>query len=125
MTPKNANSYKKTIDVKVDSNLTEEGVEITDSRAKLIYRDFVAKRFGTGLFSTSLGIFVSLLATLLTSNFKEIQGIPSFPYIMNGVFICLCVISGLLTIVGLVLMIIGFCKYNEKAFIKALHNRKD
>lgn len=116
---KDSVSMKKA-DVLVDSCLTDGGFETTDSKAIIIYRDFISKRIGTGLFTTSLGLFLSTLATLTTSTFNDLGWLD--PSTLRALFLIVCIISGIATIVGFIWMIIGFVKYNEKAFIKRCHS---
>jgi uncharacterized Tic20 family protein len=118
-------SYEKTVRFEVESNLSDGAVVITDSKAIIIYRDFFARRVWIGLFSTFISVFVSLLITLLTSSFNMIFGLPESPFVLKGIFITLCALFGLASVVSFVFMIISIKKYNERAFIKALHNDQE
>lgn len=125
MADRENHSYTKITQIKVESNTTERAVEITDSKVRLIYRDYVSNKIGTTLFSTSFAVFLSTLTTLLTSEFKGSSKIEGFSYVIKGIFLSVCVISAVLTLIGLVLFIRSKIKFNEDAFVDALHNCDD
>ena len=114
-------SYKNVVTYEVKTNVSDNIVVTTDSKAKIIYRDFLARRIGFGTFFSFLGLFVSTLITVLTSTFNEVPNMPNSSFVMKGVFVCLCAVFGIISLISLIISIIGFKKYNEKSFIRALH----
>ncbi|MCR4661080.1 MAG: hypothetical protein K5765_03640 [Clostridia bacterium] len=113
-------AFKSVAKFPVQNVITEDVFSLTDSQARIIYRDFLAKRIGFGAFFSFLGLFISTLITLLTTTFKPNSYIPNLPDIMKGFFICLCFLFGVAALLSLTFAIIGAIKHNEKKFINVL-----
>ena len=121
MSNKKKPAFKSVAEFAVQNVITEDVFSLTRSQAKIIYRDFLAKRIGFGAFFSFLGLFISTSITLLTATFNSNPNIPNLPHIMKGFFICLCILFGAATIVSLVFAIIGATRHNEKRFIDTLN----
>lgn len=118
------NNYSQQTTVRFDSNLSKDGFQISDDKALLIFKEFSSKRKCASWTGTLFGIFFTSLVTLLTANFKDVFNIPYSSYTVFGVFLALCIISGLSFIVTLVFYIYSLSKYNDNNFISACHNKQ-
>lgn len=115
-------SYFKNDKCEVESKTFETGFEISDSKAKLIYRNFVEKRTSSTFLSIFASLFASFLITLFTAEFKNIFGIEGSSYMIFGIFVFLCACFGVGTIISVLFVIRNHKKFNENAFIKSLHS---
>ena len=119
----NHNQTIRTVTYNCDSNISDSAVEIIDSKARLIYRDFIGRRVVvSSIFFTCLGLFISCISALSTaSSFNSILGINGA--VVEALFIIVAVGSGLCGLISLVFWIISLVKYGENRFIKELHNK--
>lgn len=100
-------------------NITDTAIRITESKARLVYRDHLKHSSGERVVS-ALGLFITFLTTLLTADFKDIAGIENSKYVMNALFVLLAIASGIATIVFLAQWLQRRKNNNEDAFINAL-----
>ena len=117
-------SYYETSKHRIEKNLSENGVMISDSKSRLIYRDFIKNDRYFGFFTTSLSIFLSFLIAIFTSNFKDFFKIENTSDIIFAFFVFVCISSGILTIIFFILYLKNRKKCNEEAFINALHDKE-
>ena len=107
--------------VQIDSNISETGVQITDSKAKLIYRDFISPKISVTVFSITLSVFCSFLISLLTSSFSDINDWGGSGLIIKGIFCSICALAGIAALVSAIFILKNRKKYTENEFIRALH----
>lgn len=100
-------------------NITDTAIRITESKARLVYRDHLKYSSGERALS-AFGLFIAFLTTLLTADFKDILGLENSKYVLNAVFILLAISSGIATIVFLILWLCRKKNNNEESFIIAL-----
>ena len=62
-------------------NITDTAIRITESKARLVYRDHLKHSSGERVVS-ALGLFVSFLTTLLTASFEDIIGVADSKYVL-------------------------------------------
>lgn len=103
----------------VCDNITDTAIRITESKARLVYRDHLNGTNGERVVSV-LGLFLTFLVTLLTSDFKDIFEIENSKYVLNAIFVILAIVSGIATIVFFFQWVISRKTNNEDAFINAL-----
>ena len=117
------NQTIRTVTYNCDSNLSDSAVEIIDSKARLIYRDFIGNRVVTSsVFFTCVGLFISCMSALTTAtSFNPVFGLDGS--VIKALFIVVAVISGLCGLVSLGFWIRSIIKYGENRFIKELHNK--
>lgn len=100
-------------------NITDTAIRITESKARLVYRDHLKYSSGERVVS-AFGLFITFLTTLLTANFNDIAGIENSKYVMNAIFVLLAIASGIATIIFFFQWIQRRKNNNEDAFINAL-----
>ena len=100
-------------------NITDTAIRITESKARLVYRDHLKHSSGERVVS-AFGLFIAFLTTLLTSNFNDIAGIENSKYVMNALYVLLAIVSGIATIVFFFQWIQRRKNNNEDTFINAL-----
>lgn len=113
--------YTKKAPVNVEWNISDNGFTITDSKARIIYRDFVSVRRCVTLFFSSLSFFTTIGIALLTSDFKNSFGLESS--VIKAIFIVFEIISALSSLGFGIACLVYLCmnRFKEEAFIKALH----
>ena len=117
------NKCKKS-DIELTDNTNDSGFQTTDSKAKLVYLKFKEKRSNFSDFLCWLGIFLTSLASLLTSEFKPIFGIDNSNHYLFAFFVFVCLASFVLSIYFLIKWILNRKKYNENTFIEYLKGKK-
>lgn len=107
---------------KVHDNTSEEYIAINESKARLIYKDFIQKGNYSTLFFTFLSLFLTCLIACFTANFKDVLGIENAGIIIFLIFILMTISFFITTIIFLWLWIKNRKKYNEEEFIIRLKN---
>ena len=124
-------AIKKNNKVSIDLPITEDNlynnskenyILINESKAKLIYEKHVKNSLHGSLSLTFLGLFISLLITFFTCEFKDIFGISNSSYYVYAVFLIATILFGILTVVFFISWILHRKNKNAKAFIDALKN---
>lgn len=105
-------------------NITDTAIRITESKARLVYRDHLIHASGERVIS-AFSLFLTFLLTLLTSDFKDILGIENSKYILNAIFVILAIVFGVATIILFIKWIYEKKSKNENAFICALKGSED
>ena len=100
-------------------NITDTAIRITESKARLVYRDYLKHSSGERVIS-AFGLFISFLTALLTSSFEDIAGVANSKYVFEAVFVILAIASGIASVVFLIKWINGLKSNNEDSFINAL-----
>ena len=113
--------YVRNPNINIESNISDNGFEITDSKARLIYRDFISIRKHLTCFTSCISFFTSTLICLLTSDFKDIFEIENSHYIIKGFFVAICCASAIASIIAFVIIFIKRKRFNEDSFILELH----
>ena len=109
----------------VYNNTLEDIIQINDSKARLIYRDYIEKRSGKGLFFTYLGLFLTCFLAALTSSFNDFLGIPNSRYVLYVIFWLGTVSFFILTVFSLFVWLKNRKKYNEDNFIAFLKDDRN
>ena len=103
----------------VCDNLTDNAIRITESKARLIYRDYFTYSSGERALSF-FGLFISFLVTLLTSEFKDIFGMENSSNILEAIFIILTISFAAATIISFIKWLKDGKSNNEDSFIDSL-----
>lgn len=103
----------------VCDNITDTAIRITESKARLVYRNHLKTCSGERVIS-AFGLFVTFLTTLLTASFNDVFGFENSRYVLTAIFIIMAIGSGIATIVFLFQWLIGRKNNNENSFIDAL-----
>ncbi len=83
-------------DVSVTANIEENYIITTEDKIRILYNEYNEARKYSGEFWTFLGLFVALLTTILTCEFKSILGVSEF--VFEAIFILATAIALVLTI---------------------------
>ena len=105
---------------KIYNNTTENEIRINESKARLIYNKHINKTYNTGLIWTFLGLFITCLIAVLTSDFKDIIGIENSKYYLFSMFVIGAIVFFIATIVQIAKWLRGRKKYNVDTFIADL-----
>lgn len=100
-------------------NITDTAIRITESKARLVYRNHINKINGELVLSL-FGLFLTFIITVLTSEFNDVFEIENSKYILNAAFVILTIATGIASGIYLVKWIVNRKKYNENSFISAL-----
>lgn len=103
----------------VCNNITETAITISESKARLIYRDHINKVNGE-LVLTLFGLFLTFLITVLTSDFNDVFEIENSKYFLSTSFILLTIVTGIATVIYFFKWKVNRKKYTENSFITAL-----
>lgn len=87
-------------DVFVTANIEENCILTTEDKIKILYNEYNEARKYSGEIWTFLGLFVALITTLLTCEFKSIGGISEA--VVEAAYILATVVAFALTIVALI-----------------------
>lgn len=100
-------------------NITDTAIRITESKARLVYRDHLEHSSGERAVS-AFGFFLTFVVTLLTAEFKDIPNCENSKYVLNAIFILLAICCGIATIVFFFQWLSQRKENNEDSFINAL-----
>lgn len=92
--------FIKREDVSIIANINENCILTTEDKIKILYNEYTEIRKYSGEFWTYLGLFVSLLTSLLTCEFKSIG--PISASIIEALYILATALTLILTIYALV-----------------------
>lgn len=106
-------------EMSVYDNLTETAIRITESKARLIYKNYFNRCSGERVVSL-FGLFITFLVTLLTSDFKDILEIEGSSNTLNAIFIILTIVFAVATIINFFSWMKDRKCNNENSFIEAL-----
>lgn len=103
----------------VCDNIADTAIRITESKARLVYRDYLKRCSGERVIS-SLSLFITVLVTLLTTSFNDALGIENSKYTLQAFFVFLAITLGIATVVFFIKWRGDKKQNNEDAFINAL-----
>lgn len=103
----------------VCDNLSETAIQVTESKARLVYQNHIQGHSGERVLSF-FGLFLTFLTTNLTASFNDIWGIENSSYILCAAFWLATIGFGIATLWTCFLWLTNRKNYSEDAFIKAL-----
>lgn len=105
-------------EVSIVANIEENCILTTEDKIKILYNEYNEARKYSGEFWTFLGLFIALLTSILTCDFKSILGLSES--IVEAMFIVATVIAFILTMVALFQWIKNHKKLKFEYFIKQI-----
>ena len=105
-------------DVSVVANIQENCILTTEDKIKILYNEYNEARKYSGEFWTFLGLFLSLLISILTCEFKSIFGISES--VIEAVFILATFVALIFSICALVNWIRNRKKLTFEYFINQI-----
>lgn len=103
----------------VCDNLSETAIQVTESKARLAYRNHIKVCSGERVLSF-LGLSIAFFIAVLTSSFKDIFGIKNSSYVLCACFWIAAIGFAIATMVAFIIWLKNFRNCDEDAFITAL-----
>ena len=91
-------TYLAADNVTVCANIQEEAIVTTEDKIKIAFTEYNAVHKYSGEFFTFLGIFISILLSITTSNFKSVLGLSAET--VEAIFVLSLIISFAICVVS-------------------------
>lgn len=109
-------------DVSIVANIEENYILTTEDKIKILYSDYKEAGKYSGEFWTFLGLFIALLTTVLTCEFKSVFGLSES--VIESAYVLATAITFLLTIKAVVQWIANRKKMSFEYFISQLQGNE-